>query len=218
MAKRTVNYQRALTVLNKIFKGANEHFFDNELEMPTITIQSTAGAYGHITVSKVWENADGVKTYELNIGADTLARPIENVVATMLHEMVHLYHLMNGIKDCSGYYHNKRFKDTAESMAKLSISRHEKYGWTITEPTEETIDFIVAYGFDDILINRNGMIDFTGISVGGSNSGAKPTPVKKPTKPSSTRKYICPCCGSSFRATRNLNVMCMDCDEQFVLA
>ena len=29
---------------------------------------------------------------------------------------------------------------------------------------------------------------------------------------------ICPCCGNSFRATKNLNVMCMDCNEQFVLA
>ena len=36
-------------------------------------------------------------------------------------------------------------------------------------------------------------------------------------KISSTRKYICPCCGNSFRATKNINVMCMDCNEQFVL-
>ena len=35
-------------------------------------------------------------------------------------------------------------------------------------------------------------------------------------KPSSTRKYICPCCGNSFRATKNIRVMCMDCNEQFV--
>lgn len=35
---------------------------------------------------------------------------------------------------------------------------------------------------------------------------------------SSTRKYVCPCCGMSVRATREVRVMCMDCDEQMVRA
>ena len=30
--------------------------FNNELEVPTITIQSTVGAYGHVSVNKVWHN------------------------------------------------------------------------------------------------------------------------------------------------------------------
>lgn len=33
---------------------------------------------------------------------------------------------------------------------------------------------------------------------------------------SSTRKYVCPCCGNSFRATKDISVLCMDCGEQFV--
>lgn len=36
-----------------------------------------------------------------------------------------------------------------------------------------------------------------------------PTP-----KRSSTRKYKCPCCGNSVRATKTVNVICGDCMKQ----
>lgn len=37
--------------------------------------------------------------HELNLDAGTLDRPIEDVTATLLHEMVHLYHLQTGVQD-----------------------------------------------------------------------------------------------------------------------
>ena len=134
--KKLTNYQRTAQYLNKVFKLINEEYFNNELEVPTITIQSTVGAYGHVSVNKVWHN-DTVATHELNLSADYLNRPIENIVATLIHEGCHLYALQNNIKDTSnrGIYHNKRFKALAEERG-LQISRHETYGWTITEPTD----------------------------------------------------------------------------------
>lgn len=214
--KQLSNYQRAANYLVKVFKAVNEEYFNNELETPTITIQTSVGAYGHITTSKVWNN-NGVATYELNIGAETLARPIENVVATMIHEASHLYALMNNIKDTNnrGVYHNKRFKKIAEEMGHLQIEQHERYGWTITYPTEDTMDFCIRYGFEDILVNRESPYSFRGIGVATAGNGTNTPKVKKP---SSTRKYICPCCGNSFRATKSINVMCMDCNEQFIEA
>lgn len=217
--KQLTNYQRTTNYLVKVFKAVNEHYFDGQLETPTITIQSSVGAYGHISVSKVWNN-NGTASYELNIGAETLNRPIENVVATMIHEACHLYAMMNGIKDTSnGYvYHNSRFKKIAEEIGHLQIDRHEKYGWTITSPTESTIDFCILYGFEDILINRESPFTFRGLGTpkaGNGNNGTTPVTTRKP---SSTRKYICPCCGNSFRATKNLNVLCLDCDEEYILA
>lgn len=200
--KELTNIQRTTQFLNKVFKGVNERYFNNTLEMPVITVQTSIGAYGHITVNKVW-NTDGVARYELNIGAETLNRPIENVVATMIHECVHLYCLMNNIKDTSnnGVYHNKRFKEIAETIGHLQIDRHEKYGYTITSPTEDTINFCIDYSFEDIKINRETPFTFG---------------IARPKKPTSTRKYICPCCGNSFRATKTINVLCMDCNTQFI--
>lgn len=141
--KKLTNYQRTAQYLNKVFKLINEEYFNNELEVPTITIQSTVGAYGHVSVNKVWHN-DTIATHELNLSADYLNRPIENIVATLIHEGCHLCALQNNIKDTSnrGIYHNKRFKALAEERG-LQISRHETYGWTITEPTEKTLDFCI---------------------------------------------------------------------------
>lgn len=31
-------------------------------------------------------------------------------------------------------------------------------------------------------------------------------------------RYICPCCGNSVRATKIVNIACLDCAEQMVLA
>lgn len=218
--KQVDNYQRAVNYLVRIFKAANSEYFGDSLEVPTITIQSSVGAYGHISTSKVWSNGDRA-SYEMNLSADYLTRPIENVVATVIHESVHLYCLMNNIKDTSnrGIYHNSRFKEIAEEMGHLIIDKHEKYGWTITSPSEDTLDFCIKYGFDDIKIGRLG--GYAPAPAGGNstpnNNDGSDKPVK-PKKPSSTRKYICPNCGNSFRATKELRVLCMDCNVQFIVA
>lgn len=215
--KQLTNYQRVTQYLNKVFKLINTEYFEDSLEIPTITIQSTVGAYGHVSVQKVWHN-ETTATHELNLSADYMNRPIENVVATLIHEACHLYALQNNIKDTSnnGVYHNKRFKQLAEERG-LAISRHDKYGWTITEPTEETLNFCIVNGLDDIQIVRQTAFSFGGISGGKAGNGA--ADIGAPTrKPTSTRKYICPCCRNSFRATKNLNVLCLDCNVQFKLA
>ena len=111
----------------------------------TITIQSTPRAYGHFSLqSDTWVSKLGA-THEINIGAGTLARPIEDVAATLLHEMVHYYNYENGVKDCSrgNTYHNKRFKESAESHG-LIVDYSQKYGWAHTSPSDKLLDFIAT--------------------------------------------------------------------------
>lgn len=215
--KELTSYNRVTQYLNKVFKLINSEYFDNELEMPTITIQSTVGAYGHVTTSKVWKTESGKASYELNIGADYLNRPIENIVATLIHEGCHLYAMQNGIKDTSnrGVYHNKRFKALAEDRG-LIIEKHSRYGWTITTPSEATINFCIDNDLQEVLITRHTEITFTGVGTGKNGNG---TPVK-PTAPKkgNSIKWICPCCGAIVRSTKILNIICGDCNEKFIQA
>lgn len=215
--KELTSYNRVTQYLNKVFKRINSEYFDNELEMPTITIQSTVGAYGHVTTSKVWKTESGKASYELNIGADYLDRPIENIVATLIHEGCHLYAMQNGIKDTSnrGVYHNKRFKALAEDRG-LIIEKHSRYGWTITTPSEATINFCIDNDLQEVLITRHTGITFTGVGTGKNGNG---TPVK-PTAPKkgNSIKWICPCCGAIVRSTKILNIVCGDCNEKFIQA
>ena len=115
--KELTTYNRVAGYLNKMFDLLNTGFFESALSRPTITIQSTPRAYGHFSLREdTWLSKLGT-THELNIGAGTLARPIEDVAATLLHEMCHLYCYENSIKDTSRNftYHNKRFKAVVES-------------------------------------------------------------------------------------------------------
>lgn len=89
--KELVKISRVSGMLEKMYRQLNQDKFNGELEDPIITIQSTPRAYGHVTCGKVWKSKY-IARYELNIGAGTLDRPIENVVSTLLHEMVHIYH------------------------------------------------------------------------------------------------------------------------------
>ena len=70
--KETVKTSRTAGYLEKIFRALNVKYFNGELEEPIITIQSTPRAYGHVTVAKAWQRADGGARHELNIGAGTL--------------------------------------------------------------------------------------------------------------------------------------------------
>lgn len=229
--KKLTKYNRIVGYLNKVFAYCNEHYFDNQLETPIITLIPTETAYGHLSQSKVWTEVDGRSQYELNISSYYLnkditgTRDISNVVCTLLHECCHLA-LLQGIDgkepDPSagtsnrGIYHNASFKRMAEERAKLEVSRHDKYGYCITDPTEDTLQFVIDYQLEDILLNRDGGFSYqpiTGTKAG--DSGINPVRTRKP---SSTRKYICPCCGNSFRATKAINVMCMDCNKQYIVA
>lgn len=215
--KEMVKNSRVCGYLEKIYRELNADMFGGELEEPIITIQSTPTAYGHVTCSKVWKSKDSDK-YELNLGAGTIGRPIEETVSTMLHEMVHIYNLMHDIQDCSrgGKYHNKNFKEKAESVG-LIIEKHDVYGWTITSPSDDLILYIADKGWTDILINRQEgiRIPISGTKgKDGKDGEGEETPTRKP---SSTRKYSCPCCGISTRATKTIRIMCMDCGEQMVV-
>ena len=207
--KEMIKYSRVCGYLEKIYRQLNAYFFNGELEEPVITIQSTRGAYGHVTCGKVWKSKYTDK-YELNIGAGTLNRPIENVVATMLHEMVHIYHLMNDIKDCTrgNTYHNKKFKEKAESVG-LIITHDKRIGWSVTQPSEELILYICSQGWQEIYINR-GELNYNN---GGNSPAGTSGDGEKIKKPSSTRKYICPDCGQSVRATKDTLLICGYCSE-----
>ena len=209
--KETVKTSRTAGYLEKMFRALNDRYFEGKLEEPIITIQSTPKAYGHVTVGKTWQRGQEQR-HELNIGAGTLDRPIENIVATLLHEMVHLWNIQTGVKDCSreGIYHNKKFRDAAVKRD-LDIGYDSRIGWSLTSPTPELCDFIIEQGWDDIHMSR---LEFSGgRSTTGGASGGNGAPVKK----SGSRKYQCPVCGNSVRATKAVNILCLDCGVKMEL-
>lgn len=138
------------------------------------------------------------------------------------------------LKDCSrsGRYHNKRFKEIAESHG-LTVFRTDTDGWAHTELQEETRKIISSFEWNSPLLYRKievqdlvglfGMLDDEEISEiidNGQDShedaSRKVDSRGRIVKPSSTRKYACPICGMSVRATREVNIKCGDCNVQML--
>lgn len=214
--KQLTTYNRAAAYLNKIFDLLNDRYFENTLSRPIITIQSTPKAYGHYTLFDAWSINGEQGMREINIGAGTLSRPIENIVATLLHEMCHYYNDMNGIKDCSrgSTYHNKNFQKAAIERD-LLVEHHNTYGWSITSPSDALIEFCLDNDLTEIRLSRN---DFESIHISGTGTHSGTFTVGGGIqKKSSTRKYLCPCCGMSVRATKVVNIACLDCNQQLQL-
>lgn len=211
--KEIIKSSRLLGALEKLYRKINADWFDNELEDVVLSVTPTPRAYGHLTVNNAW-NVKGEGRRELNISSAALDRPIEDICATLVHEMCHLLNIQRGIVDVSrnGMYHNSKFRDCAEAHG-LVIGRDPRYGWTITEPGDALVEWILTNGIEDIMMIRS---DPGGLGcIGGSKAasgGAAPTG----RKPSSTRKLICPCCGQSVRATKSVFILCGVCMERMV--
>lgn len=189
----------ASAALMNAFNLINKDFFGGELEKPIITIKEGAKkqAFGWIEVNKNWVQG-GNEKHELNISCDYLTRSVEEIIATLMHEMVHLYNIANNIKDTSrsGIYHNKKFKQVAEDHG-LEIEFNEHIGWSITKLQENTKSWVK---------NNISILEFKIYKKkerSGSGSSTK----------QSSRKYICPCCGLIVRATKDCNLICGDCNE-----
>ena len=210
------NYAAATKYLKEIYDLINTELLWGKLEEVTVTIQRKAGTFGHFSIGKVWVLSEEHQ-HEINISAPYLNRPIANIVCTILHEACILHCFMNGIQDVSanGVYHNLKFKKVAKEHM-LKISKHEKYGWTITEPSEELISRVDQHGLVDIPVYREEFVMF-GTGTGGSdsgNSGGMDGILKPPKKKCSTRKYTCPVCKLTVRATKEVFVICGNCMEK----
>lgn len=216
--KKTTKMSRTVGTLEGLYNHLNQDFFENKLPVPIITVQSKKGSMGHCTVAKVWKRGDG-RTYEMNICADVLDYPVEETIDTMLHEMVHLYCRENDIKEVSrgGVYHNKKFKELAEKVG-LVTTYNDRIGFnTVGSGNERLIEYALSidfYGFEICRKEEHEYIPISILDMGGVPTSPTGSPINPPQ--SSTRKYQCPQCKNSFRATKDLNVICGDCNVPFI--
>ena len=207
-----VSLKPVIAELEDLFSKFNARFFADKLEKPVITVSPdhTRGAYGWCTGWKAWKAGEDEGHYEINLCAEYLNRPFEETCGTLLHEMVHLQNLQDNVQDTSrsGLYHNKKFRETAEAHG-LTVEKGEKYGWHKTTLNPEALEFVQSLG-KQAFVKSLGKSGFCLVR-------PRTNPLKGSRKGggSSSRKYVCPCCGAIIRATKEVCVICADCDCEF---
>ena len=126
-----VSLKPVIDELETLFSKFNKAFFEGKLEKPVITVSPdhTRGAYGWCTGWKAWKAGEDEGHYEINLCAEYLNRPFEETCGTLLHEMVHLQNLQDGVQDTSrsGLYHNKKFKEAAEARSEEHTSELQSH-------------------------------------------------------------------------------------------
>lgn len=200
MTNGTEKYIDTVKCLGRLYDFINETLFNGELTKPVITVQRDERnkTCGWWSVKKVWrENTDDEGEHELNITAQELNRPAKDIAETMTHEMCHQYASLHNFQDCSrgGTYHNKLFRKIAETHG-LNVECVKTHGWANTSLTPTTAELI-----DKFVTNNPETVIY------------RSPVIKGQTKSSSTRKYVCPVCGQSVRATKEIRIICADCNE-----
>lgn len=186
-----------IKTLETIFDKLNNLYFEGTLPRPAITVQSTPKAYGHCSTKKIWKAEAAEAMYEINLGAEFINRPIQETAATLIHEMIHLYCIVNEIADTcqNGRYHNKTFKLEAEARD-LEVGYDHANGYTYTKPTEIFNNKIAEVGI-------NMTIKFARIFK---------APIRR--ERNKQHKYICPACGQYVKSASELHIKCADCDTK----
>lgn len=223
-----ISIKEIIYELHKAFSLLNKDFFGSQLIEPAITVQSKGNrknVLGWCSTKKIWQDDKEISKYEINMVAEYLDRGYDAAMTTLLHEMIHLYHLQNGIKDVSrsGSYHNKFFKNKAEELG-FEIEYDKKIGWSqciLTEPLKEKINsyninksvFSIYRYSPDVHIQK--VIKKMQEEENTEEIENLIETTSKVKKKSGYIKYRCPGCNITIRATKEVNVKCVDCDEYF---
>ena len=166
---------------------------------PLITIQSAGrrNAVGWYA-GDIWkEKKQSVS--EINLSAEHLQRGFEPTMETLVHELAHALNYAAGIKDCSSHqYHNKKFKERAESLG-LEVQKTKSRGWCITSLSKQLKKDIKSFGLDEKLFSLS-RIGLCGESAPG----------KQPTK---MKLWTCGC--TKVRCAVVLSAECILCHNDF---
>jgi hypothetical protein len=200
--------------LYSAYDKLNKMKFEGKLGIPIITIQSQKILKKKVNVfgwfsKESWSYKETINFvitkeivyHEINIVAEYLNRPYEEIVETLLHEMVHQYNFENNIMDCKKNYHNKMFKSEAERVG-LIVEKIKIYGYGITRLSDELRKEILTWNdFNNNIfnINRNSI----------ENKKASKPVIKK-------FKFVCNNCGKVILCEdEEIEAECVKCKNIF---
>lgn len=204
------------------FQQADEHFnkllFDGMLPNALITLQRRKGTYGYFAGAR-FRHEDGRTADEIALNPATFTdRPYKEVLATLVHEMVHLWQHHKG-EPGRGRYHNREW---ADKMKELGLQPTDNGGEDGKETGESVSHLIVQGGPFDEAADRLLGKGFTIIwkeapathQAAKGEGAAEPEAVQKSGK---RVRYFCPDCDLKAWAKHEARLMCAD-DKALMVA
>lgn len=186
-----------------------EEFFGGQVPEVVLSFDVTdRRTLGHYTIGRL---SLGVR-WALNLNPVHLARPVYQVLATLLHELGHAWQHEHGTPS-KPPHHNKEFRARCEAFGLPTDEGGHDLGVRLGSPFED-------------YCRRHGVAfpppPGVGDSTGGGPSGPDPSPLLPvpPVKPrgSKMRKWSCPCGVNARVAIADFRAVCCKCGGRFRLA
>jgi SprT-like family len=205
--ENAASIQPAIAELERLYSALALRFGNlADRTHPRILIQTRGRkryALGWVARNRWQDSRDSEKAtvHEITICAESLARSLPEIAATLTHEMVHLSCHYAGVQDVGkdGRYHNRKFKAAAEAVG-LVVEKDHRIGWSNTSLGPELAAFVSSLNPKDEV--------FAVFRV------AEPERPKQPTK---MKKWVCTC-PVIVRCAVKLTAVCTTCNAPFVLA
>lgn len=196
----------------------NEHLFAGQLPPCLITLQRHHRSYGYFCGNR-WTNQTGTIRDEIAMNpAHFITRSVEEVLSTLVHEMVHLWQHHSGTPSRSGY-HNGEWATTMETVGLMPTHSGspggQRTGQHMTHyilddgPFARRCQELLATGF---LLSWHDHAPKEALASGG---GGEPTGSLTKTTGKRT-KYTCPSCGLNAWAKPQITLLCGDCQTALV--
>lgn len=136
--------------LQLAYETLNRALFENSLPNALITLQRRRGTYGYF-VGDRFGRPDGVLTDEIALNPSHFRnRPVPEVLATLAHEMVHLWRHHFG-KPGRGRYHNTEWAEKMKAIGLQPASTGKEGGQEVGDVMDH---FIVTDGAFDRTVKK----------------------------------------------------------------
>ena len=185
----------------------NGRLFGGTLPQCLVTLQRVKRAEGYFWPQQFRHRRGDQKTDEIALNPDVFERRTdEQVLSTLVHEMVHLWQAHHGKPGRRGY-HNQQWADKMKGVG-LQPSHTGQPGGR--ETGEHMSDYVMKGGVFAVA--------YAELAGGGWALNWNATPALrnggKPGRPKQTRvKFSCPGCGLNVWGKPDARVACVDCSE-----
>ena len=126
--------------IKKAFDFYNQELFNNELPDCIITLSRTTDTIGYFSPKRFVNNSERTVKHELCLNPNYFGvLPLEKELATIVHEMTHLYMEINGFKSSVGY-HNKKWASIMLSFGLIPTDTGFEGGKTTGYAITQLID------------------------------------------------------------------------------
>lgn len=202
------------------FEAAYDHFnkalFEDKLPPVLLTLVPHKSAYGYMRHEAFKTRIDPNKlalmtaaqmkkfkpatTHEIALNPFTfIARTDEQIMGTLVHEMVHLWQMVYGEKKPKKPVHNREWADKMKSLGLMPSSTGKPGG---KETGRRVTHYITPGLFTRAAKLCKVKFDFAGMLIQREKKGSRRT------------KYTCPGCNTNAYGTAELHLICGECKQR----